>query len=169
VSKFTKSWAIVQFKPNAHKLAERNLRQQRFETFLPFEEITKSKSGKFISIKRPLFPGYMFVACEKENIAWHKISCTYGVSKLLTFNHEPYLVSQALITAIMLRCNSAGVLLSQKQFSKDDRVLLVSGPFDNFVATVEAIDQNQRVWVLIDIMGQATRTLVQAEKLKYAT
>ena len=169
MSKISKSWAIVQFKPNAHKLAERNLRQQKFETFLPFEEITKSKNGKFISTKRPLFPGYMFVASEKENMAWHKINCTYGVSKLLTLNNEPYIVPQALITAIMSRCNPLGVLLQHKQFSKNDRVRIVSGPFDNFLATVESIDKSQRVWVLIDLMGQAPRTLIQAEKLKYAT
>ena len=169
VSKASKKWVILQLKPNAYKIAERNLNQQDFETFLPFEEVTKYKNKQFISTQRPLFPGYMFVAFERENTPWHKINSTYGVSKLLTLNSEPYLVPNILITDIMARCNQAGVLLPQKQFSKDDSVRLVSGPFDNFLATVESIDENQRVWVLIDLMGQATRTLVKAEKLKYAT
>ena len=77
------------------------------------------------------------------------------------------LVPNTLIADIMARCNQARILLPQKQFSKDDTVRLVSGPFDNFLATVESIDENQRVWVLIDLMGQATRTLVKAEKLRY--
>ena len=164
--KISKLWAILQFKPNAYKLAERNLNQQGFETFLPFEEVTKYKNEQFISTQRPLFPGYMFVAFERKNTPWFRIHSTYGVSKLLTLNSEPYLVPNTLITDIMARCNQAGVLLPQKQFSKDDSVCLVSGPFDNFLATVESIDENQRVWVLIDLMGQATRTLVKAEKLK---
>tara|TARA_B100000780_G_scaffold142912_1_gene99988 strand:- start:75 stop:584 length:510 start_codon:yes stop_codon:yes gene_type:complete len=169
MSKISKLWAILQFKPNAYKLAERNLNQQDFETFLPFEEVTRYKNKQFISTQRPLFPGYMFVAFERENTPWHRINSTYGVSKLLTLNSEPYLVPNTLITDIMARCNQAGLLLPQKQFSKDDSVRLVSGPFDNFLATVESIDENQRVWILIDLMGQATRTLVKAEKLKYAT
>ncbi len=169
MSEIIKSWAIVQFKPNAHKLAVRNLKQQKFKTFLPLEEITKYKNGKFISTQRPLFPGYMFVASERENMDWYKINCTYGVSKLLTLNSEPYMISQTLINAIMARCNSVGVLFPQKQFLKDDRVCLTSGPFDNFLATVESVDKNQRVWVLIDLMGQETRALVKPEKLKYAT
>jgi transcriptional antiterminator RfaH len=69
----------------------------------------------------------------------------------------------------MARFDQTGVLLPQKHFTKNDSVRIVSGPFDNFLATVETIDENQRIWVLIDIMGQATRTLVKAEKLKYAT
>ena len=169
VSKISKLWAIIQFKPNAHKLVERNLNQQHFETFLPFEEVTKYKNKEFISTQRPLFPGYMFVAFESENAPWYKINSTYGVSKLLTHNSEPYLIPNTLITDIMVRCDQAGILLPQKQFSKDDTVRLVSGPFDNFLATVESIDENQRIWVLIDLMGQATRTLVKAEKLKYTT
>ena len=40
-SEIIKSWAIVQFKPNAHKIAERNLKQQGMETFLPYENLTK--------------------------------------------------------------------------------------------------------------------------------
>jgi transcriptional antiterminator RfaH len=169
VSKISKLWTIVQFKPNAHKLAERNLNQQDFETFLPLEEVTKYKNKICISTKRPLFPGYMFVAFEKENESWHKINSTHGVSKLLTLNSEPYLVQNTLITAIMARCNQAGVLLPQKHFSKNDSVRLVSGPFDNFLATVVSMDKNQRVCVLIDFMGQASRMLIKAEKLKFAT
>ena len=168
MSKISKKWAILQFKPNAYKLAERNLNQQGFETFLPFEKVTKYKNKQFISTQRPLFPGYMFVAFERENTSWYKIKSTYGVSKFLTLNSEPYLVPITLITDIKARCNQAGVLLPQKQFSKGDSVRLVSSPFDNFLATVESIDQNQRVWVLINFMGQATRTLVKSEKLKYS-
>ncbi|MDA8760489.1 transcriptional activator RfaH [Amylibacter sp.] len=165
----SKIWAIVQFKPNAHKLAEHNLNKQGFETFLPCAETRKYRNKQFISTQRPLFPGYMFVAFEKQNTPWHKINCTYGVSKLLTLNNEPYLVSNNLMAHIMARYNQEGVLLPQKQFSKDDNVRLISGPFDNFLAKVESIEENQRVWILIDLMGQATRTLVNAEKLKHTT
>ena len=164
----SKLWAILQFKPNAHKLAKHNLNQQGFDTFLPFEEITKLTKGKLLSTQRPLFPGYMFVTFERENMHWHKINCTYGVSKLLTINNEPYIIPNTLINGIMAQCNQADVLIPQKQFYKDDRVCIVSGPFENYIATVESIDKNERIWVLIDLMGQATRTLVDTKKLKYA-
>ena len=168
MSKVSKLWAILQFKPNAHKLAERNLNQQGFKTFLPFEGVSEYKNQKLITTHRPLFPGYMFVAIERKDMPWQKINSTYGVSKLLTLTEEPYIVDDNVVSSIMANCNHDGVLLPQKQFSKDDCVRIISGPFDDFFAKVLSIDKNQRIWILINIMGQATRTLVKAKQLKYA-
>ena len=163
----SKSWAILQFKPNAHKLAERNLNQQGFETFLPLEAIPKLQKQKYISIQRPLFPGYMFVAFEKKNTSWHKIKNTYGVSKLLTLNGEPYIVPDIIITGIMGQCNQSNVLHKKKIYLKGDRVQIMNGPFANFLATIDSTDKDQRVWALIDLMGQTTRVLVMNKKLKH--
>ena len=79
----------------------------------------------------------------------------------------PLLIPETLIIEMKAQYNQSGVLLPKKQFSKNDNVRLVSGPFSNFLATVESIEENQRVWVLIDILGQKTRTLIKAEKLKH--
>ena len=46
-----------------------------------------------------------------------------------------------------------------------DQVTLQKGPFSQFVATVESLDEDQRVWVLIDLMGQKTRINVAREDL----
>ena len=43
----TLSWYIVQFKPNSHKIAVRNLQRQGFETFLPMHEVTRRTVVKF--------------------------------------------------------------------------------------------------------------------------
>ena len=53
----TPSWYIVQFKPNSHKIAVRNLQRQGFETFLPMHEVTRRTVVKFETVTRPLFAG----------------------------------------------------------------------------------------------------------------
>ena len=169
MSEIQKLWTILQFKPNAHKLAERNLKQQGFVTFLPFEKVTKYNKQEFILAKRPLFPGYMFVAFKGENIKCNKINSTYGVSKVLTLNGKPYIIPESFMIKLISQCDQSGVLLPQKKLSKNDRVRIVSGPFNNFLATVEAVEKSQRVWVLIDLMGQATRTSVKTGDLKHTT
>ena len=40
------------------------------------------------------------------------------------------------------------------------------GPFTGFVATIETIAPDRRVWVLIEIMGGETRVAVSAEQLR---
>lgn len=168
LSKNLKLWTIVQFKHNTHKAAARNLNQQNFETFLPFEKIVNFRNKKYISTKRPLFPGYMFVAFEEENINFNKIKSTYGVSKLLSHNDRPYIIPEALINSIIAKCDEEGVFHPPNQFSVGDNVRIANGPFNDFIARVESIDKNQRVWILIDIMGQSTRASIKSKRLKYA-
>ena len=85
----TNSWYIVQFKPNSHKIAVRNLQRQGFETFLPTHEVTWRTVVKFETVIRPLFAGYMFVACEPETAPWQQINSTFGVSRMLSFSEGP--------------------------------------------------------------------------------
>ena len=44
---------------------------------------------------------------------------------------------------------------------------IMNGPFANFLATIDSTDKDQRVWILIDLMGQTTRALVMNKKLKH--
>ena len=43
---------------------------------------------------------------------------------------------------------------------------VVSGVLGNFVATVETIESERRIWVLMDIMGQITRVRVAPNQVK---
>jgi transcriptional antiterminator RfaH len=45
---------------------------------------------------------------------------------------------------------------------------MLTGPFANFIATVDTIGPEQRIWVLIDFMGQKTRMQVSADQLQLA-
>ena len=166
MSKASHPWFILQFKPNAHRLAERNLRRQGFETFLPLQEVTRVGVTRFTKDLRPLFPGYMFVAFEPQTGPWKKINSTIGVSKLVSFDSRPKSVPWGLVSDLMLRCDAAGKLLPPKQCTKGDAVKLLSGPFAEFIATVEHIDPQKRVWVLMDFLGRTSRISVSSEQLQ---
>jgi hypothetical protein len=61
-----------------------------------------------------------------------------------------------------------GTLLPPKSLSAGNSVEMLTGPFANFVATVDTIDPEQRIWVLMDFMGQITRMQVTADQLQIA-
>ena len=166
MSNILKNWFLLQFKPNAHKLAERNLHRQGFETFLPLQEITGRKKTSFINNLKPLFPGYMFVTFDIQDAPWRKINNTMGVSKLVSFNSYPKPVPIDLVSGLILRCDVSGKLLPPTQLNKGDEVQFLNGPFANFITTVEEIDAQQRVWVLMKFMGRPTRISVNIEGLK---
>jgi transcriptional antiterminator RfaH len=161
-------WYLIQFKPNSHRLAERNLQRQGFETFLPMQKITRRKASRFVSDLMPLFPGYMFVSVNSELDPWRSINSTIGVSRLVSFEGKPKPLSLQLISGLMLRCDASGTLLPPKSLNEGDSVEMLTGPFANFVATVDTIDPEQRIWVLMNFMGQQTRMQVTADQLKIA-
>ena len=159
-------WYLIQFKPNSHRLAERNLQRQEFGTFLPMQKITRRKASGFVSDLKPLFPGYMFVSIKSDLAPWRAINSTIGVSKLVSFEGNPRPLPLQLISGLMLRCDASGTLLPPKSLNEGDRVEVLTGPFANFIATVDTIDPKQRIWVLMDFWGKKTRMQVSTDQLQ---
>jgi len=62
-------------------------------------------------------------------------------------------VPRDLVCQLMQRCNRAGQLLPMEEFKPGDAVEVIKGPFADFIATVQSIDADRRVWVLMEIMG----------------
>ncbi|MGP3699819.1 transcription termination/antitermination protein NusG [Rhodobacter sp. NSM] len=161
-------WYLVQTKPNAFRIAERNLLRQEFSIFSPTQTQTRKYGTRFRHTVQQLFPGYLFVRFNPEFPQWRAINSTYGVSRLVTFGNVPSPVPHALIAGLQQRCGSDGSLLPPDRLSAGDRIRIVAGPFADYVATVEQIDQDRRVWILLDILGGKTRTQIPVEQLQKA-
>lgn len=160
------TWFLAQFKPNSHIIAERNLTRQGFQTFLPMQESTKRARGKFITHMRPLFPGYIFVALDKLSGGWRAVNSTYGVIKLVCLGKEPTPVPFDLVNQLILRCDQEGKLLPPKLLKPGDQVILTSGPLADFVATIESVAPDRRIYVLMEMMGAKTRVIVAPDQLR---
>jgi transcriptional antiterminator RfaH len=153
----SKEWFILQFKPNAHHRATMNLNRQGFKTFLPLHDITLRKASRFTNNSRPLFPGYMFIKFDKTKPEWHKINNTFGVLRLVTFNSVLKATPTKFIDKLMSRCDLTGKIIPAGRLKKGDQVKVLRGPFANFVATVETYETDQRIWILMDLMGRKTK------------
>lgn len=162
------SWFLAQLKPNSSKIAERNLNQQGFKTFLPMEEQTRQRNGKFVTTLRPLFPGYIFVAFDVTRGLWQAVNSTSGITKLVRFGEKPAAVPLDLVSQLVLRCDDQGKLLPLQSLTPGDQVTLTKGPFANLLAEVEKISPNQRAWVLLDVMGSHTKVSVRLDHLRSA-
>jgi len=161
-----KEWFILQFKPKAHHQATQNLNQQGFETFLPLHDTTSRKASRFITSTQPLFPGYMFIKFDRAESKWHKINNTYGVSRLVTFNGTLKPIPTTFVDNLMRRYDLSGKLLPEKKSKKGDQVKVLKGPFANFIATVETYETDQRIWILLDLMGRKTKIQTPLDTLQ---
>ena len=161
----SKDWFILQFKSNSHQQAAKNLNRQGFETFLPLHNSTSRKLSRFINDSKPLFPGYMFVRFDRAESQWHKINNTYGVSRLITFNSILKSIPTIFVDHLMKRYDLSGKLLPIQKLKKGDQVEVLKGPFANFIATVEKYEADQRIWILMDLMGRKTKIQTPSDNL----
>jgi len=161
----SKEWFILQFKSNSHHLAAKNLNRQGFETFLPLHEATSRRLSRFINTSKPLFPGYMFIRFDKTESEWHKINSTYGVSRLITFNSVLKSIPVTFVDHLKKRYDLSGKLIPVKKLKKGDQVTLLKGPFANFIATVEKYEADQRIWILMDLMGRKSKIQTPSDNL----
>lgn len=159
-------WFLAQLKPNCAQIADRNLRRQGFMTFLPMEEETRRRQGRFVTVLSPLFPGYIFVAFDMARDFWRRVNATLGVVRVVSFGKDPAPVPPDIVLRLMQRCDSTGRLRPPEGLMPGDHVRLTSGPFTEFVATVEKLASDRRVWVLMDLMGGPSRVAVQVERLR---
>lgn len=161
-------WYLAQLKPNCQRIALRNLDRQGFRTFLPLHDLTTRQGGNFVTRSRPLFPGYLFVAFDMDAGGWSAINNTYGITRLVSFGARPAPVPDELMTSLLRRCDADGKLLAEVTVRPGDAVRVTSGAFTDFVGRVERIDPDQRVWVLLDLMGRTTRVSLGPDSMRVA-
>lgn len=159
-------WVLGQYKPHCGLVAIRNLRRQGFHTFFPMHEETRRSNGKFSTNLTPLFPGYLFISTGNEKAAWRAINSTYGINRLIGFGNKPACVPSEVIDQLMLRCDDNGHFQPVDQLNKGDKVRVTMGPFSQLVATIEELTSDQRVWILLDLLGRCTRTAVNISQLQ---
>ena len=154
----SKEWFILQFKANSHR--------QGFETFLPLLDTTARKASRFISTAQPLFPGYMFISFDRSEAKWHRINNTYGVLRLVTFNSILKPIPTTLVDNWIRQYDLSGKLIPIQKLKKGAHVTILTGPFANFIATVEKYEDDQRIWVLMDLMGRKTKIHTSSDALQ---
>lgn len=157
-------WYAVQIKRNAFRVAEINLRRQNFGVFAPKITRQVSRFGKRPSEDALLFPGYAFVRDQSEPMRWRSLISTVGVSYVVMRSPgTPAEVPPGLIAGLQARCDDDGRLAPPKDLVTGSVVEVVSGPFGGLITSVEHIDEQQRVWILLEILG-ATRTVAVERK-----
>ena len=151
------NWFLLKTKPNAHNVASENLQRQGFEVFMPLMVKTSKRNGKFVNSLLPLFPNYLFMGTELEEVYWRSVNSTRGISKAVTLDGKYRIVNFEIIEGLKRRCNKSGIIQTQDRIMRGDQVRVENGPFAEFICQVEQISENRRAWVLIDILQQKTR------------
>ncbi len=130
--------------------------EQIFEIVLPMRDIITIKQGKKKQVKEKLFPGYLLVFMVLNDDSWLVVRTTEGVTGFVGAGTKPTPISEKEVEAIM-KFATQGTPKFKTKFSAGEAVKITDGPFNDFLGTVQEVDENQgKVKVLISIFGRET-------------
>ena len=162
----TTNWYLVQTKPNAHRIAKRNLLRQGCKVFMPMVKLTRRTSNRFINNLSSLFPGYLFVGLSADKSpTWRSLNSTLGVSRIISQDGQYRPLPLSLINELQTCCDADSIFQPKDQIIEGDTVQIQKGPFAEFVATVDHLSPDARVLVLIELLGQKSQVSVKTNDL----
>lgn len=156
------AWLCAQTRPLLEVQALRHLHNQQFKSFFPFF-IQQAKTKR---VKRPLFPGYVFVEIPEDR-SWAPINSTYGILKVLTRKSGDYTVPQILPIAFMTSL-ARHIIATDKWLGSEikpgTKVRITKGALTDQEAIVNWSAQD-RVGLLFAIMGREVELEFQTDDL----
>lgn len=113
-----------------------------------------------------MFPRYLFILLDTVTDNWSPIRSTIGVSNIVRFGIDPARVPDELVHTIQQRDDPTGVQdVPLHEFRPGQPVRIEEGPLTGYEGIFLAASGRERVLVLLDIVGKATRTQIDASHL----
>ena len=161
-------WFLVHTHPKGERRAQLHLGAQGFRTHLPQIRKTIRHARQLRTVRTALFPRYLFIILDLGRDPWLSVRSTVGVSSLFSCDGRPTPVPQGAVEALIEHTDEAALTLFQTGLSAGQSVRILTGPFANFVGTLERLDDAGRVRVLLEMMGTAVLVALHRSALSPA-
>lgn len=130
-----------------------------FEDFIiPIQNTIEVRKGKKVNVERRIFPGYVMVNMELNDLAWNIVKNTQYVGKLLGGGNKPLSIPEHEVKRMLKQIEDGKVVKEvKKTFEVGENVRIIDGVFETFNGIVEEVeDEKQRMKVLVSIFGRET-------------
>lgn len=149
----TTRWYAASVFPGKEGLAERHLRMQGFDSFVPRCEKTTRHARRIETRPAAYFPGYMFIALDVALQRWRSVNGTFGVRSLVMQGERPLPVPSGLVERFIALTGKDGLLDFSGGLAAGASVRILSGPFAEMIGRLDRLDPAGRARVLVAIMN----------------
>jgi len=159
-------WFAVQTKPRAEAIARAHLERQGYHCLFPRIRRIRPGPDGLVDRIEALFPRYLFIEVDTAVVSLAPVRSTRGACGIVRFGSRPAPVPEAVITNIRSREDAQGLVqLRPPELTPGARVRVSDGPFAGLVAVFESFCGSERVRLLLDAMGVASRVVVPRDQL----
>ena len=166
----TPTWYVVQTHVHSEVKAASHLTRQGFSTYLPRYLKRRRHARKIETVTAPLFPRYLFVAIDRATQGWRSIQSTIGVARLVCTGDEPAAVPLGVISDLRQREDENGLipLNIAPRFAPGDKIRVLDGLFTGCLGLFQGMTDQERVAILLDMLGRKTRVVLDGEAVTAA-
>jgi transcriptional antiterminator RfaH len=164
-------WYAIHTLPHAETKALDNLLRQGYRAYLPRCRTWVSHARRRQLSLRPLFPRYLFAGADGATMRWRPILSTFGVSDVVSAGDRPAVVPGDVVAAIRAREEQGafdGLDLRRRLPRPGELVRVTAGAFEDMIGRLVELRDQDRVVVLLDLMGRAVRAQFAAEAIEAA-
>jgi transcriptional antiterminator RfaH len=163
-------WYAVYTKPHAELQALEHLLRQGYSAYLPRYRTWVCHAKRRQAVLRPLFPRYLFAGLDRESMPWRPILSTFGIVDVVRAGDEPSAVPNEIVTAIRER-EEAGLFDRRdprKSLRLGELVRVTTGALEDMVGRLVELRDEDRVVVLLELLGRAVRAQLRSEAVETA-
>lgn len=150
-------------KANLEKTVEnRSLQNLIMDVQVPVEESVELKNGKKKVVQRKTYPGYVLVRMIMNDDSWYVVRNTRGVTGFVGPGSKPVPLTESEV-------RSMGIVqpIATLDVSVGENVRVVSGPFENFVALVQEINnEKKKIKAFVNMFGRDTLVEFDFEQIE---
>lgn len=158
-------WYVAHVFTGREKDAAAHLRNQDFETFSPIEIRTIRHARRLVTREKAFFPGYLFVKFDVDLDRWRCINGTRGIKALIMQLERPVACPRGLVEKLIEAADENGVIDTSSRLQPGQKVKVRTGPFAEFVGTLERLDNAGRARVLLEIMSGERAVRINSQDL----
>lgn len=171
-----KNWYVIHtysgYEKKVKDNLERKVRSMGLENVIerilvPEEDEIDVKDGRKRTVRRKIYPGYVFVEMEVNDRSWYVVRNTPGVTGFVGSATKPVPLEPQEVRRIFKSQGIEKEVRPQISVEIGEQVRIISGPFDNFYATITEINNEKGTLKgLIDMFGRETSVEVDYSQIE---
>ena len=154
VNKLEDAWYVLHTKSRFENVVYEGLLKKDLDVFLPKIKVPSKRRDRRMTIRVPLFPGYLFVRTDLDPRRHLDIVKTAGAVRLIGTKDGPVPVPEDTVSSLEIMVSTELPVSTGSRLQIGDRVMVVSGPFAGVTGTFVRYRGKRRVVVNIEALGQ---------------
>ena len=154
------SWYAVYTRSRHEKAVENSLAAKRFEVFLPLHEVLSQWKDRKRWVRKPLFPGYLFVRTPPDRLGF--VWMEDGVVHVVSDGQGPVPVPEEQLEPVRQLIDRSVPVDPWPYMQQGDRVLVKAGPLIGLEGFFVRRKNQAKLVVSIHMLGRSVATEVAA-------